>query len=360
MESKPFEIVAVDRSSAAFLAETGRHFHRWIAEYFPDQSGRTIRIEIRDSGSRSGEPAYRIYRSAGDRFTLALSWNEDLNERDLALGLTRVYLLQNMRGCPLLTPGHRDFEWIILGLAGDFLDTLYPGYFHGLDADSMPPLREMVDKKVEWPVTGPAFQRYYTLWLYRVERAGGWNSLYETLKNRGAEEVESGAAPSAVLHGPGSPENIELHWRTYLHHVSDRQRGMVDSPGESDLGLRDLMDFKIFVEGEEQALELRDLWDYRNLSWLEMECGRRLSLIKAKLPTVNPLYHNAYHSLGVALESMKSAEWSRYSMAIKQFREDRGRAREVSEWIRIRKPGAAAKSDSNIGEIGNSSPLLSP
>ena len=173
----------------------------------------------------------------------------------------------------------------------------------------------------------PPKEQSLIFWKYRLMmyQHGGRKALWRSFHNN-PDSIEK-LKPDSML----TPEENLL-----LLELKNYKLSPVQNLEESQSWLQGIRTFQLCdpVGEHTKWLSIERLPDHiTTTAVFETELQHRVDLIKSILPSINPLYHNTFQSLGVCYERLLQKDKTGYQAALKRYLQDLDFARQVADTI---------------------------
>ena len=330
-EGPVFEILATDRDAGAFVSNVTDVFKKWIQVNFgPTGPFREpVRVEL-GSGSvePSGAPPHRVFIDQRGRVTVTFAWDGEVELESLCAGLSQSFFYRWAIRDSGIDGWRRVPSWLVAAAGESLRAAVVPGVPESLGwrlrNERLIPASDLLgDTLADESLETRCGQAY---WMLRVigralpgrrarraflqDAARGGDAALELRKRLGGGEAIAEPA-------------LELFWAVGFQELTALAGRGMETPSRSRRDFQALLWVHCLTPGgDEVRASLSDLWSARGDSWLEETRERRLVALKRKLPRVNPLYYNVYHSYGLVLEAMAGDDEPVFRSRVGRLAED--------------------------------------
>ncbi|MBC2604024.1 hypothetical protein [Puniceicoccus vermicola] len=324
-----FEFVAADQGSLQIARKIGRQVLEVCDGLLTPPLERipiiTVKLAPDGSGNLEGQ-SYMLYQDIAGDYGLAIAWNENLSASLFTQVLTEAYLRQLVYTLSDRQRAEQVPAWLIAGANLEVQVGIRPAleeYLKELGKESeMVSLEEMVNKTDLDQLT-PS-ERIASYWfLQLVTRQLGKE---KAIRNY-FDSIVAGRSPLEVLlqldEEIGTfPGGIEGWWVIGFQDIVHRENGIVLPITRSAKQLLILDRFELIENGVPLITTSVELWDLRKNATIKQSITNRLRDIESILPRVNPVFYNAFRSLGLVFQSLLDGNEDEFQKAAKSFSEE--------------------------------------
>jgi|GEM_PF-6583733 len=337
-----FEFVAADQGSLQVARRIGREVFEVCDELITLPAERIPRISVKlapaGRGNLEGE-SYRLYQDIADDYGVAISWTPDLSISQFTQALVEAYFRQIVY---TLSDRQRSEEfppWLIAGATLRVQVALRPSlieYLKYLGRESeMISLEELVEKTSLEQLT-PA-DRIASYWfLEMIERYLGnekkVRKYFDTvIEGTPAIEVFQRQAAETLSLANG----IEAWWVIGFQDLVHRENGIVLSVERTGKKFAILNRFELLDFGQVVSTTTEGLWGYRDNEIIRQALARRLMEIETFMPRANPVFYNAFRSLGLLMQQLLDGEQEAFDLQVIEFRKEIAIALSLAEDVLV-------------------------
>lgn len=332
-------VVAGDYASAHYVEQLAEALERLVRRYLPlpEAFSPPLRIQLLEPGMAPFTEPYRLSVNEAREVVVSVRWHEQTDFSLLCQGMTQGFMTSWALSQYGLEGAGRTPPWLPLALGVELEVMLHPRYQDHLreQSQALPTysLEELTaEKAFEWDEL--AALRLDAYWLFELLKADSLNprhlsGLLQDILS-GTPTLES---MERFLRLRQRFEDRELWWAVRVQAFARAWSGALYSTAESTLLLERLETLGIDLEGKEVVLKPHDIFPYRNLPATRAAVMWRLREIKFELNRVNPVYFNAFHSLGQLYEGLLDPKAERFEFLEIQYAEDKDWAQTVATQV---------------------------
>lgn len=324
-----FEFIAADPGSLQIARRVGREVLDVCDELITPPLERIPIIDVKlapdGRGNLDGKSHLLFEDRAGD-YGLAIAWNENLSIALFTQALTESYLRQLVFTLSDRARAEQVPPWLIAGANLRVQVALRPALVEYLKelgrASEMVSLDELLEKdqlKDLSPADRIASYWFLELVTRQLDQEKSIRAYFDTVV-AGKPAVETLAQQSEVIRS--FPSGVEGWWIIGFQDIIHRENGIVLSLERSAKQLFVLNRFELIRNGRPFFSTASELWDLRDEPVIEQACTGRLREIESVLPRVNPVFYNAFRSLGLVMQTLLSGSEADYAEASANFEED--------------------------------------
>lgn len=321
-----FDFVAADPASLQTARRIGRIVLDVCDELIsaPDERIPTLSVKLVPDGRGDlDQEQVRIYEDVAGDYGLAVAWNEDLSVSLFIEALTDSYLRQIA-----YTLGDRDRAekipgWLIAAGTLRAQVALRPALVEylrefGREAPMLSLEELLADRS---PGDLSATERIGAFWFLEL--------ITRTFDNRKRirnffDAVVAGGPPLEVLQSQ-TQENrsfvngAEAWWVIGFQDLVHRQTGIVLSIERSGRQLYLLNRFELLDESGPAFTTAGGLWEYRKNPLVRRALSDRLQQIRQLIPRANPVFYNAFRSLGLQMQALLDDDRETFEASAEEF-----------------------------------------
>ena len=337
-----FDFVAADPSSLQVARRIGRIVLDVCDELIssPDERIPTLSVKLVPDGRGDlDEELIRIYEDVAGDYGLAVAWNGNLPVSLFIQALTDSYLRQIV-----YTLANRDRaedlpSWLIAAAALRAQAALRPAlveYFREFGREA--PMLSLEELLADRPLEDlSAAERIGAFWFLELITVTFDNP--KRIRNF-FDAVVAGGAPLEVLQNqtrenPSFANGAEAWWVIGFQDLVHRQTGIVLSIGRSGRQLYLLNRFELLDGGRPAFTTVAGLWEYRKNPLIQRTLSDRLQEIRQMMPRVNPVFYNAFRSLGLQMQALLDDDREAFEASTEEFSDEIATATALARDARI-------------------------
>ncbi|MEM0965741.1 MAG: hypothetical protein AAGJ81_06310 [Verrucomicrobiota bacterium] len=337
-----FDFVAADQGSLQIARVIGRKVVEVCDELLTPPLERIPKIAVKlapeGRGNLEGE-SYLLYQDIAGDYGIAVNWTPELSISVFTKALVETYLKQIVFTVSDRRRAEEVPPWLIAGADLRVQVALRPSlieYLRELGRDSpMVSLEEFTTKKEFSDLT--TADRIASFWFIELlirslptdkELRNVFDSVVE-----GETAVDS-LQKQAESRG-GFSGGIEAWWVIGFQDLVHRETGIVLPIERTGKQLFLLNRFELIEDGQPIFTDASGLWDYRDNPLIRQSATGRLAEIDAVLPRVNPIFYNAFRSLGLQFQALLDGDRDDYELHSEEFASEARIAAAMARDVRI-------------------------
>jgi len=336
-----FEFVAADPESLRAAGQIAREVLDTCDELLTPPIERIPVIAVKlvpdGRGNLEGQ-THRLFQDIAGDYGLAVAWNEDLSISLFTQLLTESYLKQLVYTLSDRQRAETVPPWLIAGAALRAQVGLRPAlveYLKELGREApMIPLEELFGKTRMSELT--ATDRIAAFWFLdlvsrQFDGSKRLRNFFDTVA-AGRPAIETLEQQSEEVRS--FPNGVEGWWVVGFQDLVHRETGIVQSLDRSAKLLLILNRFELVDRGRPVSTTATDLWDLRKNAAIQQAVSRRLGEIDLVLPRINPIYYNAFGSLGLVMKALLEGDEETYRQRSRDFEEELAVANRMANEVR--------------------------
>jgi len=342
IESLHFVVIAKAYREAQVVKRMGDEVVNLMKKYVnvPNEFMRPVFVQLIPDDEATFKSPYRLYLNKHGEAIVSIRWGKKTRFSNVCQAVVRGFILQ----WTYIKYGYKRTKripaWLDLAFSLKLEARLRPRYhdFFKDKAKHLPVLSisQILQENaaLKYNLKNLALHSY---WLFECIRK---ESLSRSVFNRFITRVLAGQDVKAIIDeeyigskGRKDAKSEHLWWAVMLHDLVSGNNAWLYSMEESRYLIHRYGIITVEIDGADTRFSLKEVWEQRKAGSVRAAIQWALREIKLEIYSINPVYHNAMHSLGRIYETLLGDNHDDYLKLKAQFSEDYYIAAEVQKRI---------------------------
>lgn len=336
LESDYFLVVAEDFDSGQYVRNLGMEMAELGQRYLkvPQAFHPPVLFEVVPAHKADFTAPYKVHITAKGEVVVSIAWGEQTQLDMLCQAVARGFLLRWAIGQYGLGVKDQTPAWLHLAMGVRLQVGIRPLFREKLKTASLDLPTLTLEEVIAPEATSQhdlGLLEQHAYWLFRMLETSaldrGQFRIFLSDILRGRPTLD---AMNEHLITDDSIEDTVLWWAVGFQNAVRQNYFELHGLEHSGAFLTQFETLVVDVNGEDVDLGLREIWQYRHKNTVKAAIRWRLLEVKMALHSINPVYYNSLHSLGIIYESYLGRDAEYFLELEKMYQKDRAEADALS------------------------------